>query len=146
MRKCSKCNIEKNETEFVFKNKAKGILHCVCKVCQREYKKKHYYKNKEAHYIRNQKTKVKLKSIVEIEKNKGCFVCQETFHQCLEFHHLEQKDKFEEIGVLKNLGSERKLLEELKKCVLLCANCHRKVHYDNEFNNKMLKKLNTDVV
>lgn len=143
---CKKCGLVKSEEDFAFKNKAENIRHCVCKVCQREYKKKHYENNKEAHYARNKKTKDKLIDIIKTEKEKGCFVCSETFYECLEFHHLEKDDKIESVSVLKHNGSTNKMLLELKKCVLLCANCHRKVHYDISFNNVMLKKLNTDVV
>lgn len=143
---CKKCNLDKTEEDFAFKNKAKGILHCVCKICQREYKRKYYRNNIESHYERNKITKDKLTDIIKNEKDKGCFICGEDFHECLEFHHLEKEDKLESISVLKNYGSTKKMLEELKKCVLLCANCHRKAHYNTEFNNSMLKKLNAPLV
>ena len=143
---CKKCKINKESTEFSFKNKEKGLLHCVCKICQREYKRTHYYNNKDAHYKRNLKTKDKLYEIISLEKSKGCLMCDENFHKCLEFHHLEKNDKIDTISTLKRNGSVKKLIDELKKCVLLCSNCHRKVHYNTEFNDKMLKKLNTDIV
>ena len=143
---CKKCKIDRDISYFVYKNKAKEIRHCVCKICQREYKKKHYYNSKEAHYIRNKQTKDKLKNIVNIKKLKGCYICSESFQQCLEFHHLDKKDKYEDISVLTKLGSIKKLMTELEKCVILCANCHRKTHYDPNFNNVLLNKLNTEVV
>ena len=143
--KCMKCNLEKTETDFVFKNKSKNIKHTVCKVCQREYKKAYYYKNKESHYKRNEKTRDELYEIVRKEKDKGCLICNEKFHECLEFHHLED-DKLGTIASLKRKGSVKKLLIEIAKCVLLCANCHRKVHYDENFNKKMMEKVNMSIV
>jgi len=63
----------------------------------------------------------------------------------LEFHHInpEQK-KFTFGSVRSNNISWRKIVEELKKCILLCSNCHREIEYNKKklpskyakFNNK----------
>lgn len=44
----------------------------------------------------------------------------------LEFHHLDSKTK--EFGLGTFNGSWQRLLAEADKCVLLCANCHRRRH------------------
>jgi hypothetical protein len=62
MKQCIKCKVIKKEDDFVYENKAKGIKHTVCSLCQREYKRKHYYKNKPAFYKRNEKKGNHLKS------------------------------------------------------------------------------------
>jgi predicted HNH restriction endonuclease len=57
-----------------------------------------------------------------------CRVCG--YAKCpgaLEFHHLDPDEK--EFGF--GTGHTRawaRMVEELKKCILLCANCHREVH------------------
>lgn len=49
----------------------------------------------------------------------------------LEFHHIDMaKKEFNFAVALKNPSSWPKLVVELRKCVLLCANCHREVHHD----------------
>ena len=61
-----------------------------------------------------------------------CEECGETHPAALDFHHLEPETKSFNIaaGATRSLESIKK---ELSKCVLLCANCHRKEHYDNEY-------------
>ena len=61
---CKKCGIDKKESEFVFKNKKLNIRHCVCKECQRNYKRAYYYRNKESHFERNKKTLEKIDSYI----------------------------------------------------------------------------------
>lgn len=46
MKKCSKCKIEKNESEFNLNNKEKLRLYLWCRSCQKQYNKEWYSKNK----------------------------------------------------------------------------------------------------
>jgi hypothetical protein len=48
--------------------------------------------------------------------------------EALEFHHLESLQKDFGISSKGYTRSWVKIREELDKCVLLCANCHREVH------------------
>ena len=58
-----------------------------------------------------------------------CKCCPEKHFACLEFHH-EDEDKFKSIGRMVGEGySIARLLEEIEKCTVLCANCHRKLHW-----------------
>lgn len=53
----------------------------------------------------------------------------------LEFHHIDPSKKSFNIGMVAN-KSWKVIVKELKKCILLCANCHRIEHserYDNDF-------------
>lgn len=45
----------------------------------------------------------------------------------LEFHHINPKDKSFGIGENGCTKAYAKMLEEVKKCTLLCSNCHREV-------------------
>lgn len=127
MAKCTKCLREKNDECFPYKNKAKNKRSTICKECQRAYKREHYYRNKKAHYDRNKKTILKLcQYIYEIKNNGSCIICGEKEISCLDFHHLYDKDM--EIARLTRRGSLIRLKREIKKCVLICSNCHRKLH------------------
>jgi hypothetical protein len=59
-----------------------------------------------------------------------CTTCG--YNKCsdaLELHHLDPDVKEFGIGrVRANIKSWAKVVVELRKCVLLCANCHREVH------------------
>lgn len=128
MKRCTKCEETKPECEFPWKNKGKKKLATICKVCQRTYKIAYYHRNKETHYERNRKTESKIRDYIQKVKEVGCSLCPETFAPCLEFHHTRDKDHI--ISKMHKLGSLAKVKEEIAKCVLLCANCHRKVHYN----------------
>lgn len=56
-----------------------------------------------------------------------CIICGENEPVCLDFHHKNPAEKDFTIGKNRSKGKEN-LLKEIKKCVCLCANCHRKVH------------------
>ena len=48
----------------------------------------------------------------------------------LDFHHKSnKKDSISNMVV--NGYSISKINKEIKKCQILCSNCHRKVHYQN---------------
>lgn len=47
------------------------------------------------------------------------------YRGALEFHHVDPKSK--DLKNFKSYSMER-VLKELEKCILLCANCHREKH------------------
>lgn len=80
-----------------------------------------------------QLTSKEVKSVVAQYK-KECQVCGETFPQALEFHHRDPSNKLFEISQFYGLQRQYKrslkeLIEEIDKCDVLCANCHRKESY-----------------
>ena len=58
--------------------------------------------------------------------------CSESRACCLDFHHIEKENKDEEIQQIVAHGDIDKLRSELKKCKLLCANCHQLEHSKSE--------------
>lgn len=65
----------------------------------------------------------------KIKSTLRCNRCGESHIACLDFHHLDQSKKDGNISTLVRRCSSEKLLEEISKCEILCANCHRKEHY-----------------
>jgi len=51
---------------------------------------------------------------------------------CYHFHHKDKKKKKYNIGTLFRSKNMERLNIELKKCILLCANCHAIVHWTEE--------------
>ena len=49
----------------------------------------------------------------------------------LHFHHKNGSEKSFGIGAKGLTGDWKKLVSEVKKCDLLCANCHAETHYQN---------------
>ncbi len=109
---CSRCLIAKDLSEFYKdKRKVKGLTS-YCKSC-----------NSELVVLRQQQNKK-----TAIEYKGGC--CQncsfDAYDGALEFHHLDPKSK--EFDFSHFNRSIEKVKEELDKCILLCANCHRMTH------------------
>lgn len=74
-------------------------------------------------YLRTRQKKVK-KLLVE-EHGGKCVICG--YNKCiqaLEFHHVDPSTKSFSISANSKAASIKKLTEEAKKCILVCANCH----------------------
>lgn len=104
---------------------------------QREYHKQYmrqWYKKNRAKRIacvRNRDKEIKL-WLKEYKNTLKCENCAETHPACLEFHHINPAEKKFSIGRMKDFMSWRLLKEEIAKCRVLCANCHRKEHYEEK--------------
>ena len=60
-------------------------------------------------------------------KTKPCIDCGGSFPpECMDFHHVNG-NKVKTVGQMVNFGMDR-ILEEVAKCELICANCHRIRH------------------
>lgn len=78
----------------------------------------------------NRNNKWRLRGVVDGYKQaQGCRRCGESDSVALDFHHRDPLKKGSEIGKLvAQQVSTTRLREELAKCTVLCANCHRKLH------------------
>lgn len=71
------------------------------------------------------------KKIAQRAKTAGCSACgAHPDPVALDFHHRDRRTKLDTVSQLVNRGASLKRLEaEIAKCDVLCANCHRTVHY-----------------
>lgn len=70
-----------------------------------------------------------------------CSKCGEDHVATLSFHHVDPGQKTEDVARLIQ-GSDWQLIEqEVLKCVLLCENCHRKLHFDEERYKTHLEEI-----
>ena len=63
-----------------------------------------------------------------------CYKCGESRHWVLDFHHRDPSIKDGTITQMLLNSSREKLLQEIDKCDVLCANCHRDLHYQERQN------------
>lgn len=56
--------------------------------------------------------------------------CGESHIAVLDFHHIDPSQKEFSVAVLLRLSDWSKIETEIKKCKLVCSNCHRKHHFD----------------
>lgn len=57
-------------------------------------------------------------------------MCSENHVSCLEFHHTDPSEKEMNVSLAVNNGwGKERILKEIEKCSVLCANCHKKLHW-----------------
>ena len=113
----------------------------VRKLKHAEYSRKHYKNNKE-------KVKAKTKGVRAKEKAKWqthkatlkCTNCGFDNPAALDFHHEDPSTKHDSVWRLVNNGRFAAAYEEMKKCIVLCANCHRIHHHEDRLHKKKIRK------
>ncbi len=68
--------------------------------------------------------------LVEYKSKLSCCKCGENHPACLHFHHRDKSTKSFSISDSIRRFSLEKIIAEIAKCDVLCANCHAKLHYD----------------
>jgi hypothetical protein len=131
---CCHCRQRQPLSEFNKKAKAKDGKQPNCRECNRA-RSRQYYRDNHAKHIRviqarRRKRRIWLAAVVEaIKVANGCALCDEGDPVCLEFHHFDASEKAFDIGTHKRVDWKLStLLTEMKKCAVLCCNCHKKVH------------------
>lgn len=122
MRPCCKCGVP-------FEPKRDKSYRCPA--CKSEYNRAHYTQNKASYVERASRRKalVVRKNTVNIVayllKN-PCVDCGESDPVVLEFDHI--RDKSSDIGRMLSDGhSWSAITDEISKCEVRCANCHRRI-------------------
>lgn len=136
MRTCSICKEDLPENSIHFasrKRKTKISFQGVCRECQKKYRKKHYEENKAKYIGKAAKyTSDICEWLDEYKKDLKCENCGEDRYWVLDFHHKDPNIKDDEISNLKRKGNKGKLIKEIEKCSVLCANCHRDFHFQEK--------------
>ena len=95
----------------------------------REYHREWYRKNKEKRRLQIKEWQIKRQeSWKSFKSTLKCKLCEENSPCCLDFHHLDPNEKDVALSQVANRWSDKRLEQELSKCIVLCSNCHRKIH------------------
>ncbi|WMI33749.1 HNH endonuclease [Streptomyces phage Patelgo] len=125
MKICSRCNNEKELTEFHFRNKAKGTYKPWCKPCVKEYDQEAYKDGRKTGNSKESQEAILKRNfgyIKEYLSTHPCTDCGTDDIRVLEFDHLG--DKLYNIAQMRYYRLE-KIQAEVAKCEVVCANCHR---------------------
>lgn len=70
-------------------------------------------------------------NLIKVFNSKCCICGFDKWQSALEFHHVNPEEK--EFGLTTNTTTKAltKQLSEARKCILVCANCHRGIHSNN---------------
>lgn len=111
-KKCNRCSLTKNKKEF-YTRRDGSSLSSYCIQCSK------------LQTIDRQR-KLKLRAIEY--KGSKCQICG--YSSCaaaMDFHHINPQEKDFSISNLRGTTFDRRILDELDKCILLCSRCHREI-------------------
>lgn len=136
---CGTCKLIKNKDEFNKNSSNKDGLNTICRKCSNNRSKKYYSENPDYHRKNVKKRNKKIhfnirKKIFEYLKDHPCIDCGETNVIVLEFDHRDGVEKNFNISMAPNRGyGWEKIKNEIDKCDVRCANCHR-IRTAKQFN------------
>jgi hypothetical protein len=147
---CTKCGQWKPLDAFYVRRKDRPLSrHSDCKECanaravarrkergypdrdrQREHWRNYYHRHPDRAAARRQKKRrARADWFQELKATLVCAQCGESDAACLDFHHRDGEEKTCAVAdLVRNEASEERILAEIGRCVVLCANCHRKLH------------------
>jgi hypothetical protein len=100
----------------------------VCVVCGDKVGKRGGLSRCQKHF-KSYRTQIIKEELVRIMGG-CCAKCGREYQSFVyDFHHNTKNKEFG-IGNLMNVASLKRIAQEVSKCILLCANCHREVHYE----------------
>lgn len=131
MKTCSKCKVPKPLSEFNRNASKVDGVNTFCRECHNAHSKDYYAahrtKMREQISVTNRRSWDKRRvQMLEYLKDKWCTDCGITDIRVLEFDHLPQHGKTANVSSMLGGGwSWKRILEEIAKCEIVCANCHR---------------------
>lgn len=135
MRVCSHCGLEKPLSEFIRNRAKKNGYNYNCKECQRQSSREHYQRNQseiraKTELSRAEAIRRNTQIIEDYLKEHPCVDCGFSNPIALDFDHVRGV-KLGSISEMKKDGwSPETLIEEIAKCEIRCANCHRIRHHN----------------
>jgi hypothetical protein len=126
---CCTCKDSKSIDNFSKKSSSPDGLQNVCRSCASLHSRKHYINNidrvKRRTKDRRKRIRPILQSIILSYLERGCIDCGEKDIVVLDFDHISNK-KFNVSTMVHDCVDLNKIEEEISKCEIRCANCHRR--------------------
>ncbi len=150
---CTKCGINKDLEEYYKRSAIEGGRQSKCKSCHNAANKKYQAEHKQQRrkYIKEYQKRYRAKYRQQIAKHVqerakkhrkawililkeiygeiACVKCG--YSKCfaaLDFHHRKAETKIFGISSILRYRVTAKRIKEVKKCDILCSNCHRELH------------------
>jgi hypothetical protein len=129
---CTQCSQDLPLSEFNFKDRKRGKLHKLCRICSRKYFRGYYAKHREKFVQRSRKKNATERQcyrqrILEFLRSHPCVDCGEADPIVLQFDHEDPSAKSANVGnLLRRRVAWAKIHAEIEKCVVRCANHHQR--------------------
>ncbi|OGL25111.1 hypothetical protein A3A68_02285 [Candidatus Saccharibacteria bacterium RIFCSPLOWO2_01_FULL_48_13] len=118
LKRCRYCNKQYPESDF-------GVAATLPTKVYRRQKCRRCYRETKRLLIARQR-----KWIADYKQRRQCAKCGVSDFRVLDFHHNDSSGKDFNVADFRYKAGFARLKEEIGKCQLLCANCHRIVHYE----------------
>ena len=121
---CARCGQSKALSDY---HRSRGGAHTYCRDCRNEYDRRYYdVRGRPARLARRRaQIDAARRWMAEIKTGVPCADCGETFPiYVMHWDHLPEFVKVNQVSVMVASRTREAVLEELKKCELVCANCH----------------------
>jgi len=127
---CIKCTLLKIKIDFPMDKNKKDGLGSMCKVCLNKYSKDYYnnsldYQKKRTKHKKEATITINMINIFNYLKEHNCIDCGNDNPILLDFDHRDDVEKINEISNLVKSWTWLRLMTEIDKCDVRCANCHR---------------------
>ena len=127
---CTKCGLPKPADREHFDWSERDGLSARCVECRRKNGKTHYETNKVVYFAHADARRLDMAEFIRSLKNKPCADCKDSFpHYVMDFDHRGDKTVNLSHPRVKRWGKNR-ILAEIAKCDVVCANCHRIRSYE----------------
>lgn len=129
-KQCRKCLRILPISEFHKSSRSKDGAHSYCKECNNRNRMDAYYADPQHARQVDKKNRARNKKFVlDYLLSHSCVDCGCTDHRVLEFDHV-RGDKAKEVSLMAQGGyGLKRIVQEIEKCDVRCANCHRIRHY-----------------
>lgn len=124
---CSVCKLTKEVSEFSRNRARYDGLQTYCKACMASRDADRYKAGRRTWQERNATTRLSHRRLLwDYLLTHPCVDCGEPDPIVLEFDHVHGEKVMDVSTMARRLMSKKRLLEEIAKCEVRCANCHRK--------------------
>lgn len=133
---CITCKQSKSIDNFALRSRSTNVHRSSCKECYNNKKRANYKSNLTIRLEYKKKSQSRRREIKkwfkDIKSQYRCVKCGESHPACIDFHHLDPTTKVAEVSSMVLMTqSKEAILSEIAKCVPICSNCHRKLHYNS---------------
>jgi hypothetical protein len=143
MKTCTRCKAPKDVALFAKRSSASDGLASWCKSCFAENAAAKYQADPRE---RERKTRNRTATVERSQEflwnyllDHPCIDCKNDDPRVLEFDHIDETTKVSNVVELMTY-SVQKIIEEIAKCVVRCANCHR-IRTQEQFGTWRSKRL-----
>ena len=135
-KRCGICKKSRQVKFFSLCSSKKDGLQTICKSCRKLYDAVLYSNNKDRLILRFRNRRRKIRQeFLAWKSTLCCEKCGENHIATLDFHHKDPSTKDSNISQAFGKGwSLERVKREAKKCQVLCSNCHRKLHHNEDIN------------